>query len=153
MGMAMAQASQRLKKETETIDVAIAAADRAREAGRHALGEEAHLLAAVAQYEPCHGAVCGCEKSWSRSLAQLKLAFDNLDKLRPGVSREVVTQMFELVVNSKNPAVNSLMPPTVAALASLSLHDQQQQAAAIATPGLAPHHHRAAPPDGHPPPA
>ena len=61
--------------------------------------------------------------------------------------------MFELVVNSKNPAVNSLMPPTVAALASLSLHDQQQQAAAIATPGLAPHHHRAAPPDGHPPPA
>ena len=93
------------------------------------------------------------DKQVQKALAQLKLAFDNLDKLRPGVSREVVTQMFELVVNSKNPAVNSLMPPTVAALASLSLHDQQQQAAAIATPGLAPHHHRAAPPDGHPPPA
>ena len=86
------------------------------------------------------------DKQVQKALAQLKLAFDNLDKLRPGVSREVVTQMFELVVNSQNPAVNSLMPPTVAALASLSLHDQQQQAASIATPGLAPHHHRAAPP-------
>ena len=56
--------------------------------------------------------------------------------------------MFELVVNSKNPAVNFKMPPTVAALASPA-HDQQQQVAAIATPELAPHHHRAAPPDGH----
>ena len=101
----------------------------------------------------CSCTACPAQKRLQKALAQLKLAFDNLDKLRPGVSREVVTQMFELVVNSKNPAVNSLMPPTVAALASLSLHDQQQQAAAIATPGLAPHHHRAAPPDGHPPPA
>ena len=41
--------------------------------------------------------------------------------------------MFELVVSSKNPSVSSLMPPSVAALASLtselSLQQQQQQPA------------------------
>ena len=61
------------------------------------------------------------DKQVQKALAQLKLAFDNLERLRPSISREVLTQMFELVVSSKNPSVSSLMPPSVAALAALSI--------------------------------
>jgi len=60
------------------------------------------------------------DKQVQKALAQLKLAFDNLERLRPAISRDVITQMFELVVSSKNPNVSSLMPPSVAALASLT---------------------------------
>jgi len=57
------------------------------------------------------------DKAVQKALAQLKLAFDHLEKLRPSISRDVLMQMFELVVSSKNPHVSSLMPPAVAALA------------------------------------
>ena len=69
------------------------------------------------------------DRQVQKALAQLKLAFDNLEKLKPGTSRDVITQMFELVVSSKNPSVSALMPPSVAALASLTseLSMQQQQ--------------------------
>ena len=60
------------------------------------------------------------DKQVQKALAQLKLAFDHLERLRPSISREVLSQMFELVVSSKNPSVSSLMPPSVAALAALS---------------------------------
>mmetsp|Transcript_2815 Transcript_2815/g.7878 ORF Transcript_2815/g.7878 Transcript_2815/m.7878 type:complete len:568 (+) Transcript_2815:150-1853(+) len=55
-----------------------------------------------------------------KAIAQLKLAFDNLEKQRPGLSRDMLTQMFDLVVSSRNPEVASLMPPAVAALVSSS---------------------------------
>lgn len=73
------------------------------------------------------------DKQVQKALAQLKLAFDNLERLRPSISREVLTQMFELVVSSKNPSVSSLMPPSVAALAALSI-----QQPAIQQPMLPP---------------
>jgi hypothetical protein len=56
-------------------------------------------------------------KQVQKALAQLKLAFDNLERLRPSISETVLTQMFELVVASKNPRVAALMPPGAAAMA------------------------------------
>jgi len=53
-----------------------------------------------------------------KAIAQLKLAFDNLEKQKPALSRDMLTQMFELVACSKNPEVASLMPPSIAALVS-----------------------------------
>ena len=49
-----------------------------------------------------------------KAIAQLKLAFDNLEKQQPALSRDVLTQMFDLIVSSRNPDVTSLMPPSVA---------------------------------------
>ena len=37
------------------------------------------------------------DKQTQKALAQLKFAFDNLERLQPSISREVLTQMFELV--------------------------------------------------------
>ena len=54
------------------------------------------------------------DKQVQKAIAQLKLAFDNLEKQTPGLSREMVGQMFELIVASKHPEVASLMPPSVA---------------------------------------
>lgn len=56
------------------------------------------------------------DKQVQKAIAQLKLAFDNLEKQQPALSRDVIMQMFELVVSSQNPDVTSLMPPAVAAL-------------------------------------
>jgi len=60
------------------------------------------------------------DKQVQKAIAQLKLAFDNLEKQRPALSRDVLMQMFELVVSSKNPEVTSLMPPSLAALTARS---------------------------------
>mmetsp|Transcript_18990 Transcript_18990/g.31797 ORF Transcript_18990/g.31797 Transcript_18990/m.31797 type:complete len:567 (+) Transcript_18990:59-1759(+) len=56
------------------------------------------------------------DKQVQKALAQLKLAFDNLERLRPSISKDVLMQMFQLVVSSKNPSVSALMPPSVHAL-------------------------------------
>ena len=61
------------------------------------------------------------DKAVQKALAQLKLAFDNLERLRPSISRDVLTQMFDLIAASKNPNVASLMPPSVVALSALSV--------------------------------
>mmetsp|Transcript_41511 Transcript_41511/g.83195 ORF Transcript_41511/g.83195 Transcript_41511/m.83195 type:complete len:505 (-) Transcript_41511:385-1899(-) len=60
------------------------------------------------------------DKQVQKAIAQLKLAFDNLEKQRPALSRDVLMQMFELVASSKNPEVTSLMPPSVASFRSRS---------------------------------
>jgi hypothetical protein len=52
-----------------------------------------------------------------KTLAQLMLAFDNLERLRPSISADVLTQMFELVLTSTNPRVAALMPPDAAEMA------------------------------------
>ena len=60
------------------------------------------------------------DKQVQKAIAQLKLAFDNLEKQRPALSRDMLTQMFELVASSRNPDVASLMPPSVVALVNSS---------------------------------
>jgi len=60
------------------------------------------------------------DKQVQKAIAQLKLAFDNLEKQRPALSRDMLMQMFELVGSSRNPEVASLMPPSVTALISAS---------------------------------
>jgi len=72
-------------------------------------------------------------KQVQKTLAQLKLAFDNLERLRPSISAEVLTQMFELVLTSKNPRVAALMPPGAAGLAHA--HWRGGGAAAVGRPG------------------
>ena len=47
--------------------------------------------------------------------------------------------MFELVVSSKNPTVSSLMPPSVAALAALSVPPPPTQPHATQTHATQPH--------------
>ena len=66
------------------------------------------------------------DKQVQKALAQLKLAFDNLERLRPAISRDLISSMFEMAVSSKNPAVNSLMPDRVAALVAQQKQQQQQ---------------------------
>ena len=53
------------------------------------------------------------DKQVQKAIAQLKLAFDNLEKQKPALSRDLITQMFELVATSPQPAVSSLMPPSL----------------------------------------
>ena len=57
------------------------------------------------------------DKQVQKAIAQLKLAFDNLEKQRPEerLTAQMLTQMFEHVVSSSNPEVTALMPPAVAA--------------------------------------
>ena len=52
---------------------------------------------------------------------------------------QVLTQMFELVVSSKNPTVSSLMPPSVAALAALSVPPPPTQPHATQPHATQPH--------------
>ena len=60
------------------------------------------------------------DKQIQKAIAQLKLAFDNLDRQKPCLSRDLLTQMFDFVVRSQNPAVVSLMPRSVSFLGSTS---------------------------------
>ena len=73
------------------------------------------------------------DKQVQKALAQLKLAFDNLERLRPAISRDLISSMFEMAVSSKNPAVSSLMPDRVAALVAQQKQQQQQQKHASGT--------------------
>lgn len=71
------------------------------------------------------------DKQVQKAIAQLKLAFDNLEKHKPSLSRDLLSQMFELVVSSGHPAVASLLPPSQHARggphALAGCHSQQQQ--------------------------
>ena len=88
------------------------------------------------------------DKQVQKAIAQLKLAFDNLEKQRPALSRDLVSQMFELVVCSNDPNVTSLMPPSVAALAAMP-EPSSGVSVKPPPPGWPPH---LAPPRGMPPP-
>ncbi len=74
------------------------------------------------------------DKQVQKAIAQLKLAFDNLEKQKPALSRDVLTQMFELVAASSNPAVASLMPRSV----TLRTSRRSSRHQAAATPPVAP---------------
>lgn len=43
---------------------------------------------------------CVLSAQVQKAIAQLKLAFDNLEKQRPALSRDLLSQMFELIVRS-----------------------------------------------------
>ena len=58
------------------------------------------------------------DKQVQKAIAQLKLAFDNLERQKPSLSRDLLGQMFEYVVCSNNPDVNSLIPRQVTAALS-----------------------------------
>lgn len=57
------------------------------------------------------------DKQVQKAIAQLKLAFDNLEKQRPEehLSGQFITQMFEHVYGSGNPEIVALMPPALRA--------------------------------------
>jgi len=89
------------------------------------------------------------DKRVQKALAQLKLAFDNLERLRPTISANVLTQMFDLVVSSKNPNVSSLMPPAIAELARTNTHEAYALAGSTCGHGA---NHSPATPEGVGPP-
>jgi len=49
------------------------------------------------------------EREVQKGIAQLKLAFDNLEKVRPGLSAEVLGQVFEVGRQSPHPQVQALV--------------------------------------------
>ena len=65
------------------------------------------------------------DKQVQKAIAQLKLAFDNLEKQRPEerLTAQMLTQIFAHVVSSSNPEVTALMPPAVTV--SLASHSSQ----------------------------
>jgi hypothetical protein len=78
------------------------------------------------------------DKQVQKAIAQLKLAFDNLERQKEGISRDVLKQMFELVVNSKNPEVASLAPPSVVTRAHHARHTGEHRRATAPPAGSAP---------------
>ena len=74
-----------------------------------------------------------------KAIAQLKLAFDNLDRQKESLSRDLLVQMFEFVRSSTDPAVKSLMPPAAAELASIAVASRVQPTHKPPPPGWPPH--------------
>jgi hypothetical protein len=49
------------------------------------------------------------EREVQKGLAQLKLAFDSLEKAAPGLSADALAQMFALCAASSNPEANAIV--------------------------------------------
>lgn len=81
------------------------------------------------------------DKQVQKAIAQLKLAFDNLEKQRPDqqLTSQFLTHMFEHVCSSSNPEVSAIMPPSMRAVRRAARNDAARSSSqsSFAAPGAA----------------